>query len=74
MLIRFAAEFFKYEKWINGLTLTGNNYTEIYKECVIPSPCWLIHRNDFENCDGFEPNIYPEDYDLTFRFYKANLF
>ncbi|WP_431157883.1 glycosyltransferase family 2 protein [Winogradskyella poriferorum] len=64
--------YMKYEKWINGLTLTGNNYSEIYKECVVPSPCWLLHRDDFENCGGFEPNIYPEDYDLTFRFHKAN--
>ncbi|MBD0823096.1 glycosyltransferase family 2 protein [Aestuariibaculum marinum] len=60
----------KYETWLNGLTKTGDNYSEIYKECVIPSPCWMIHREDFINCDGFNPNRYPEDYDLTFRFYK----
>lgn len=62
----------KYEAWLNGLTKTGDNYSEIYKECVIPSPCWMIHREDFINCDGFTPNRYPEDYDLTFRFYKHN--
>lgn len=59
-----------YELWLNELTKTGNNYDEIYKECVIPSPCWMIHREDFQTCGGFNPNIYPEDYDLTFRFYK----
>ena len=37
-----------YETWLNNLTKTGTNYSEIYKECVIPSPCWMIHRNDFE--------------------------
>ncbi|WMI65537.1 glycosyltransferase family 2 protein [Aestuariibaculum sp. YM273] len=62
----------KYETWLNGLTKTGTNYSEIYKECVIPSPCWMIHREDFINCDGVTPNRYPEDYDLTFRFYKHN--
>ena len=62
----------RYERWINQLTETGNNYSEIYKECVIPSPCWLLHRDDFIACEGFEPNRYPEDYDLTFRFYRAN--
>ncbi len=61
----------RYETWINGLTKTGSNYSEIYKECVIPSPCWMLHRNDFEACEGFNPNRYPEDYDLTFRFYRA---
>ena len=59
-----------YEKWLNKLIETGSNYTEIYKECVIPSPCWMVYKSDLINCDAFNPNIYPEDYDLTFRFYK----
>jgi glycosyltransferase involved in cell wall biosynthesis len=62
--------FRKYEQWINRLTKTGSNYSEIYKECVIPSPCWMIHREDFDVAEGFESDRYPEDYDLTFRFYK----
>lgn len=59
-----------YETWLNRLTKTGSNYTEIYKECVIPSPCWMVYRNDLIACNGFNPHIYPEDYDLAFRFYK----
>lgn len=59
-----------YEVWLNTLTKTGRNYDEIYKECVIPSPCWMVYREDLEACGAFNPNIYPEDYDLTFRFYK----
>ncbi|MFV0540940.1 MAG: glycosyltransferase family 2 protein [Aestuariibaculum sp.] len=60
----------KYEDWLNALTRTGNNYSEIYKECVIASPCWMLHRNDLITANAFNPNRYPEDYDLTFRFYK----
>lgn len=60
----------KYELWLNKLTKSGNNYAEIYKECVIPSPCWMLHREDLIACEAFEPNRYPEDYDLAFRFYK----
>ncbi|MEM5566240.1 glycosyltransferase family 2 protein [Psychroserpens sp. AS72] len=63
----------KYESWLNGLTLKGKNYSEIYKECVIPSPCWMLHRDDLELCGAFTPNRYPEDYDLTFRFYKHEM-
>lgn len=63
----------KYEKWINGLTATGRNYLELYKECVIPSPCWMSYREDFDRAGGFAENRYPEDYDLTFRFYEAGL-
>ena len=63
----------RYEKWLNGLTNKGTNYTEIYKECVIPSPCWMVFREDLENCGAFGPNRYPEDYDLAFRFYENGL-
>ncbi|MEP3383758.1 MAG: glycosyltransferase family 2 protein, partial [Flavobacteriaceae bacterium] len=51
----------RYEKWLNQLTLNGNNYSEIYKECVVPSPCWMAWKRDFEACGAFEPNRYPED-------------
>ncbi|TXE17259.1 glycosyltransferase family 2 protein [Psychroserpens burtonensis] len=63
----------RYESWLNGLTQKGKNYSEIYKECVIPSPCWMMHRDDFNLCGAFSPNRYPEDYDLAFRFYKNKM-
>lgn len=63
----------RYETWLNQLTSQGSNYSEIYKECVIPSPCWMAFRTDFEACGGFDHNRYPEDYDLTFRFYESRL-
>ncbi len=63
----------RYEKWLNGLTASGSNFSEVYKECVIPSPCWMTSRKDLDRCGGFQPNRYPEDYDLTFRFYQNNL-
>ena len=65
--------YLRYEKWLNQLTAKGANYSEIYKECVIPSPCWMVHKKDLEECGAFEPNRYPEDYDLTFRFYERGL-
>ena len=63
----------RYETWLNSLTKTGTNFKEIYKECVIPSPCWMVHKTDLDNCGGFTSNIYPEDYDLAFRFFKYGL-
>lgn len=65
--------FSKYETWLNGLTEKGTNFTEIFKECVVPSPCWMVYREDFENCGGFNSTTYPEDYDLVFRFYEQGL-
>ena len=63
----------KYEQWLNNLSLENKNYDDIYKECVIPSPSWMCHREDFEKCGAFSSSQYPEDYDLCFRFYKNNL-
>lgn len=62
----------KYESWLNGLTEQESNYSEIYKECVIASPCWMVHREDLLKVGGFD-GPYPEDYDLCFRFRNNNL-
>ncbi len=62
-----------YEGWLNHLTASGTNYSDIYRECVIPSPCWMTYRHDLECCGAFHPDEYPEDYDLTFRFYSNGL-
>ncbi|NOR44171.1 MAG: glycosyltransferase [Candidatus Delongbacteria bacterium] len=63
----------KYEKWLNGLIINENCYSEIYRECVIQSSCWMVHREDLIKCEAFDLDIYPEDYDLAFRFYKYGL-
>lgn len=63
----------RYEEWMNELIAQGKGFDEIYKECVIPSPCWLMHKIDFESMGAFELKLYPEDYDLCFRAYKAGL-
>ena len=65
--------FQKYEAWLNRLTQQGTTFSEIYKECVIPSPCWMMYRQDFEKCGAFNSKIYPEDYDLVFRMYQNKL-
>lgn len=65
--------FQKYENWLNQLTKEGSNYQDLYKECVIPSPCWMVFREDFEKLGAFNSDIYPEDYDLAFRFYEHGL-
>lgn len=64
--------FKKYEQWLNELTRKGQNFRDIFKECVIPSPCWMIHREDLDAVNAFDENRYPEDYDLAFRFYEAD--
>ncbi len=66
-----SAGFKNYEQWLNALCSNDTHWDAIYKECVVASPAWLIYREDFEACGGFQSEIYPEDYDLVFRFYRA---
>ena len=62
-----------YEFWLNNLSRKGENFKDIYKECPIPSPCWMMHKSTFNKIGGFSKSIYPEDYDLAFRMYKNEL-
>lgn len=61
-----------YESWLNELTANRINFGSIYKECSIPSPTWMLLREDLDKCGAFESNVYPEDYDLAFRMRAAN--
>lgn len=63
----------RYAAWLNALTWQSRNFDDRYKECVIPSPCWMCHREDLLRCGAFDSDRYPEDYDLTFRFYRGGL-
>ncbi|MTI32887.1 glycosyltransferase family 2 protein [Xanthovirga aplysinae] len=65
--------FRRYERWLNDVAKRSVHYEEIYQECVIPSHCWIIHKEDFDRAGAFEPEVYPEDYDLCFRFYREGL-
>jgi len=65
--------FKRYDRWLNDVIRRNAHYEEIYQECVIPSHCWIIHREDFHTVGAFDPEVYPEDYDLCFRFYRKGL-
>lgn len=65
--------FKKYDSWLMDIAKNNTHKIEMYKECVIPSNCWLIHRSDFDKVGGFTPDTFPEDYDLCLRFIEGGL-
>lgn len=65
--------FRRYEEWLNEVARTSTHWQQIYQECVIPSHSWMMHKEDFDSAGGFEPEEYPEDYDLCFRMYQKKL-
>jgi len=67
---RVSNGYIKYENWLNSNLCSDNPWKNIYRECVIASPNWMIKSNDFNEIGGFKNLVYPEDYDLVFRLFK----
>jgi glycosyltransferase involved in cell wall biosynthesis len=61
----------RYAAWLNGLAEQQNHWSDLYRECVVPSPCWMAWRQDLLDCQAFTTENYPEDYDLCFRWRQA---
>jgi glycosyltransferase involved in cell wall biosynthesis len=63
----------QYASWLNHLTINSSNFDHMYRECTIPSPCWMMDKTDLEKIGAFDSHIYPEDYDLAFRMKVHNI-
>lgn len=70
---KLGAGYQRYAQWLNELAATGQHFIQRYRECVIPSPCWMAHRDDLVRIGAFSDDTYPEDYDLCFRMYYGGL-
>jgi glycosyltransferase involved in cell wall biosynthesis len=63
----------RYGEWINQVNLQNEHWAELYRDCPIPAPCWLVYREDLDRAEAFQPSVKPEDYDLIFRFRRIGL-
>ncbi|MFT4834851.1 MAG: glycosyltransferase involved in cell wall biosynthesis [Marinoscillum sp.] len=62
--------YLKYEHWLNNVNLTGTQWQNVYRECVIASPNWMIRKTELVEIGAFDDLSYPEDYDLVLRWYQ----
>ncbi len=60
----------QYQKWLNGVVENQAFYQNIFRECVVASPNWIIAKKELLEIGGFENLNYPEDYDLVFKWYE----
>jgi glycosyltransferase involved in cell wall biosynthesis len=63
----------RYEKWLNQINIDGEQWPNIYRECVIASPNWMMRTDLLRSIGGFDGLNYPEDYDLVLRWYAHKL-
>ena len=65
--------FLRYADWLNSMSIRGNHYDFVFKECVIASPCWMMKRETLDMIGGICSGRYPEDYDMVFRLYENEI-
>jgi cellulose synthase/poly-beta-1,6-N-acetylglucosamine synthase-like glycosyltransferase len=61
----------RYEAWINGLASHEDLAADLFVECPIPHPTFLMRADALELVGGYRAVGWPEDYDLVFRLWEA---
>ena len=61
--------YLNYQNWLNMMNESCDFEKNIYRECVVASPNWLVHRTCFEEDIKLDQLEYPEDYDMTLKWY-----
>jgi glycosyltransferase involved in cell wall biosynthesis len=61
----------RYAAWINSLVTHEAIVRELFVECPIPHPTFLVRRAPFEQVGGYQNCGWAEDYDLCMRLFLA---
>lgn len=62
----------RYEEWINGLLSHEDMVRELFVECPIAHPTFLMRREAFEAVGGYQDYGWAEDYDLVMRMFLGS--
>lgn len=57
----------RYDDWINGLVRHEDIVRELFVECPLPHPTFMMPRSFYEQLGGYRDMGWPEDYDLVLR-------
>lgn len=60
----------RYYEWVNSLADHESIAREIFVECPIPHPTFLMRRDAFEKIGGYRDQGWAEDYDLVLRLWQ----
>jgi len=61
----------RYEKWINAVVEPADLTRQLFIECPIPHPTFMMRREHFEAVGGYQDRGWAEDHDLVMRFWRA---
>lgn len=57
----------RYETWINSLLSHENICRELFVECPLPHPTFMMKASLFSALGGYREGSFPEDYDFVLR-------
>lgn len=61
----------RYEAWLNGLTTSDEVERDLFVECPLAHPTWMLRREAVESVGGYRDRGWPEDHDLLLRLRAA---
>lgn len=61
----------RYELWINGLVSGAELVRDLFVECPLPHPTFVLRADAVEAAGGYRDPGWPEDYDLLLRLWQA---
>jgi glycosyltransferase involved in cell wall biosynthesis len=56
-----------YEEWVNSLCQPVDLLRELFVECPLPHPTWMVRRSLYEKLGGYQDDTLPEDYHFLLR-------
>lgn len=63
--------FTAYQEWLNGVITHEKIVENLFIEDPLPSPTLFMRRKDLLDSGGYDANVYPDDYNLTLKNFKA---
>jgi glycosyltransferase involved in cell wall biosynthesis len=61
----------RYEEWLNGLRTHADLMRDLFVECPLAHPTFMMRRDAYEAVGGYEDHGWAEDYDLVMRVARA---
>lgn len=61
----------RYEAWINSLVSSGEIERDVFVECPIPHPTFVMRASSVEGVGGYRDRRWPEDHDLILRLWRS---
>lgn len=61
----------RYDAWINRLIRHEEIERELFVECPLPHPTFMMPRSLYNRLGGYQDKGWPEDYDLVMRVWQA---